>query len=285
MSVNKIKIRINDLDDKNFIKIPIDMEFSSVDQYDVVNRDFINVETEKSINPIVDYEKVRFSPLNNNGDVIEDLFINLEFLDDNGTMLSNTSYGNIGFNDDDIRFRKNKFLNSFLRLSFYDSDIMTNQNLVSFLTIYSKITKDVIRPLTNPDTGQPYTFGGGLPVSANDFPVKFKLSNPITKPEEFAEGFYLYHFKSDITLNSVEPKELYMRAEFNNAATGKITKFITTSDILPIDLLIDKLHTRYLLTRTSTGFYYTVDNTYMENTNITETDTGLTLNLYEIQVD
>jgi hypothetical protein len=111
------------------------------------------------------------------------------------------------------------------------------------------------------------------------FPVRYILSNPITKPSGFAEGFYIYHYKVEEL-----PRFLYMRADFNNASTGKTTRLTSTSSVLPINLLLSKLHVRYLLTRTSTGYYYAIDNTYNGSTNISESGTGITLNLYEIQV-
>jgi len=80
------------------------------------------------------------------------------------------------------------------------------------------------------------------------------------------------------------PRELYMRASFNNASTGKSTIFTSTTDILPITEIMDKLHIKYILKKTDIGYYYMLDSTYNNSTNITETSDGVTLNLYEIQV-
>jgi hypothetical protein len=280
MSVNKYKIRLVDFENDNKLKIPLSLDFNSVDQAEIVNREFILIETEKAINPIIDYEKARFTPKLNNGNLIEDLNFKLNFLKD-GSYQSQTYYGDIGFTDDDIQFRKNRFLNSFLRLSFYDSDIPTNQNLVSFITIYSRITPLDIIEFTD-ELGN-VKLGSGLPTNANAFIVRFVLNNPIINPEGFAEGFYLYHYKSDV--NSSIPTVLYMRADFNNAATGKSTKFITTNEILDINSVIKKLHVKYLLTRDATGYYYSIDKTYNNATNITEGTTKIDVNLYEIRVE
>tara|TARA_R110000796_G_scaffold219934_1_gene336022 strand:+ start:48152 stop:49009 length:858 start_codon:yes stop_codon:yes gene_type:complete len=285
MSVNKFKLRLVDFENDDKLKIPLSLDFNSVDQAEIVNREFISVETEKAINPIVDYEKVRFTPIFNrlsNGPIalVGDIRFKLNFLI-NDTYPSTTHYSDIGFVDEDIQFRKNRFLNSFLRLSFYDSDIPTNQNLVSFITIYSKVTPEDIIEFTD-DSGN-VRVGSGLPLTATDFIVRYRLNNPITNPEGVAEGFYIYHFKSEI--NSDIPTALYMKAEFNNAATGKSTKFITTNELLDINSVIKKLHVRYLLTRDATGYYYTIDKTYNNASNITESSTGVDLNLYEIRVN
>ena len=123
----KIQIRLGD---DAMIKIPISLDFSTMDQSEVVNRDFVKIEVEKTINPIVDYEKVRFTPKVDTVDV-KNLTYNVKMLDDNGAHIQNTTYGNIGFVDDDIKYSKSRFLNTFLRLNFYDNDILTIQNLIS----------------------------------------------------------------------------------------------------------------------------------------------------------
>jgi hypothetical protein len=281
MSVNKYVVRLKDFENDNQIKIPLSLDFNSVDQAEVVNRDFISVEVEKAINPIIDYDKVRFSPTKMDGSLVNDLTFKLNFLNVSGVYPSITYYSDIGFSDDDIKFRKNKFKNSFLRLSFYDSDVPTNQNLVSQITIFSKLTITDINPLVD-NLGNTLT-GGGLPKNANEIPVKQILNNPITTPRGFAEGFYVYHFKSDLEVSN--PSTLYMRAEFNNAANGKITKFIATDELLSINSVIKKLHTKYLLKRDATGYFYSLDNTYNDSTNITESGTGVTLNLFEIRAE
>ena len=281
MSANKYQIRLGNFGSNDNIKIPLSLDFTSVDQAEVVNRDFVSVETEKAINPIIDYEKVRFLPTLTNGNLIKNITYSLNFLNENGSYPSLSHYSDIGFLDDDIKFRKNKFKNSFLRLSFYDSDIPTSQNLVSMITIFSRITVDDILPLTD-SSGNPQN-GGGLPKNANQILVRYKLDNPITTPQGFAEGFYLYHFKSDVAIG--EDHELYMRAEFNNAATGKVTRLITTNELLDINSVIKKLHVKYLLSRDATGFFYTIDPTYNNAANIIESGSGVKVNLYEIRVD
>ena len=65
-----------DFNSDNNFKIPISLDFNSVDQTEIVNREFISIETEKSINPIIDYERVRFTPKLNNGGLVKDLKFN-----------------------------------------------------------------------------------------------------------------------------------------------------------------------------------------------------------------
>jgi len=187
MSV-KIKIRIDSIGDKNYLKIPISMDFNSIGQYEVVTDKFIEVETEKVINPIIDYEKVRFTPILYSEDfsnIVEadDMITKLNFLDDNDNMLLDTKYSDIGFVNDDILYSKSRFTNSFLKMNFYDTDVTTNQNLISQITIFSKVSAYDIVPLGEPN--------GGLPFHVTNFPTKFILNNPIRKPKGFAEGYYI----------------------------------------------------------------------------------------------
>ena len=70
MFVNRYQINVNTYSSgatDSYFNIPITMEYQIVDQTELVKRVFVDVETEKAINPIVDYEKVRFMPLDMQG--------------------------------------------------------------------------------------------------------------------------------------------------------------------------------------------------------------------------
>lgn len=277
MSVEKYKIRIEtvgNMGNDKFLKIPLSLNFTPLGKSEVIENDFIKGEVEKSINPILDYDKVKYTPKTSNGVVIKDLKFKLSFLDNQNNLIPSTMYSDIGFVDDDVKFRKNRFTMSFLNLKFFDSDTPTNQNLILNNTMFSRITRDDVIKI-NDDTN----YSGGIAKAINLIPVRFSVQNPITEPEGFSEGYCLYHFKA-INL----PIKLYMRAEFNNAATGKTTRFITTNETLPINELINKLHIKYLLKKNDSGYYYTIDKTYNGATNIIEKDTNLIVNLFEIKV-
>ena len=53
-----------------------------------------------------------------------------------------------------------------------------------------------------------------------------------------------------------------MRGSFKNAKTGKNINLMVDSSPDTIDNLVHKLYTRYKLIRTTTGYYYQIDNTY-----------------------
>lgn len=283
MSVRKYKLNIGNSGPKN-IKIPLNLDYNSVGQSEAVNAEFVKDEVENSINPIIDYEQTKYKPKLSDGTLVNDLRYNLIFLDGNKNLLEpKTFYSDIGFNDDDIKFRKNRFKKSFLRLNFYDSDRLTNQNLVSIITLFNKIyTTDLIDYNVGSSNESP--IGGGTPKPASSIPVRFILDDPMLKPKGNNEGFNIYYNKSIVKKNDAIPKELYMRAEYNNASTGESSRFITTTETLPINELVNKIHVRYLLTRDETGYYYTIDSNYKNANNIIENGNNLEVNLYEIKV-
>lgn len=271
MSVKRFDIRIpqSSATTATTINIPINLEFQMVDQADIIEREFVEVELEKAVNPIVDYEKGRFLPVDSNDNQLEEVRYCVHFLAST-TFPTVSYYGDIGFVYDDLKFRKNRFTRSFLRLNFYDSDIPTNQRLVSTMTLFPRITNNEIIPI-----GQP---NAGLPLPETQIPVRFSLTDPISNPQGFAEGYHIYHFKDEVL--STLPLELYMRADYNNANDGVTTPLMTDSIPYSIDDLIGRLHTKYILRRTNDGYVYEID-TSAGNVNITST--SAVVDLFQIQ--
>lgn len=253
----KVKIPTKSGVTASHINIPISMENQMVDQSEIIQRKFVDIEVNNSINPIFDYEKVRFKPLPN-GASTNTVSYNLVF---NGGI---TTYDGIGFNDTDLANRKNGFTQSFLRLSFYDSDNLATQRLISFITLFSS--------LYEADTN-----AQSQTVAASNKTLSFKTIHPKFKTLDPSEGFYVYHFKDEVVEGI--PKELYMKAEFNNAKTGSITNFMSKNTLVSIDNLVKQIHTKYVLKRdTTNGYYYEIDNT--QGNVVYGTDT--VVNLFEI---
>lgn len=241
------------------INIPLTLEHQLIDQNELINTKFVNVEVENAINPILDYEKTRFIPSGSTG-IVNKITYALTFIN------NANNFESIGFTNDDIKFRKNNFKLSFLNLKFYDSPNATDQRLISIITLYPKIT------LSNLDLN-------GNVNPANKIPIIFTVSNPLKNPRGIFEGYHIYHYKDEVNLDL--PKELYMKANFNNAKTGKSTNLMTENEALSIDKLVNKLYTKYILIRNNTGYYYEIDSTYSNNV-IIDND-NITINLYQIQ--
>ena len=288
------------------INIPIGNNSGMVGQQEIIEKDFIDVEVKKAVNDIFDYEKVKLIPIHDNTDgpldnityvvnllnkPLPSIITGLPPASFNKTL----TWDNIDFTDDDLRFKKKSFTKSFLKLDFYDSDLLSNQNLVSAITLFPNFTNE---DMTN----------GSIPQAVN-YPVSFKLGNSLfNDPSVFvdnsksSEGFSLYHFKDEVLPNPLPPKNLYMKATFNNAKNGTSTGLMSSdSTTLSIDILVrstenitplgsvkNNLHTKYILNRDSTGYSYKIDTDYSDNVkyedlNSTTTNTNdYIINLYQV---
>jgi len=239
------------------IKIPISTSFSPVDQSDIIERKFVETGIRGSINKIVDYERVRFSPYDNSGNKMKFVRYKLHFIAGN-------TYGDIDFVNDDLRFRRNNLKESFLRLSFYNNDKPTIGDKLFDVTIHPQFL------VTTP---------GGDFESEN---IQFNLSDPITNPSGFAEGLFLYNNKDD-EMYTTTGTSIYMKAEFNNAKTGFSHKMMTSSTpVLNANEVIDVIYTKYILKRENNKYIYYLDTTY--NQNIVYSSNEVLINLYETEI-
>ncbi len=274
MFANKYKINIKTMNSgatATTITFPIDMSFQMVDQAELIEKVFVESEVEKAINPILNYDKVRFMPITPNNIKVNKLIYNVNILDANGQYVN--FYGKIGFSDDDIKLKKESFKQTFLDLVFFDSDNALTQVPINNLTIFSNLNTTDLET-----TGQP--------KPANQIPINFILENPIINPRGFSEGFHLYDYKDGLPIGAL--KYIYMRATFKNAKTGKAVNLMVTQAPQPIDKLVNELYTRYKLTRSSTGYYYEIDPIYHGNNvtgvnNVIYTENSVVINLYEIK--
>jgi len=251
------------------INLPVSQTLALAGQQELIDTKFIDVEVEKSINTLFDYETVRFIP-QYNGAPCDTITYSINLLDINGVYLSTTNWSDGGFDFDDFNFRKNAFTKSFLRLDFYDSDIATNQRFLFFKTIYPNIDST---------TGQ-------IPQPIN-LPLTFDVGNVLKDRSLNGEGFFLYYFKDEVI--PTVPKELYMRATFLNAKNGKATSMMSSNDPnIAIDNLAKtasgKLYTKYVLTRGLDGYYYEIDTIYSDNITPYSNPTSYWVNLYQISV-
>jgi len=271
MLVNKVKINISTLPSgttATTINVPIMLEYQLVDQSELIETVFVKTETEKAINPIYDYEKVRFTPINLDNSQTISIMYNVRMLD-NGSYVN--SFGEIGFEYDDVNYLKESFKLTFLNLAFYDAPNPLTQNLISYITLFPYINKSNL----NLD---------GTVKPVNSIPLNFRLENPVLVSRGRSEGYYLYDYKDELKIG--ESKDLYMRASFKNAKTGILTNLMVNKTAQPIDKLINELYTKFTLTRTQTGYYYKISDTYLGNTssinNVINSSTGYIINLYQI---
>ena len=276
--MNKYQINLSTLSTgatSTNINIPINMTYQLVDQSELIERVFVDTETEKAINPILDYEKVRFLPLNLARVHVDEITYSVN-------LSGSTFYGQIGFTDDDIKFEKSNFKQTYLNLAFYDTDNPLNQKLITNITLFSHLTDGDLN-YTGVTSGSTLP---GQPKPASQIPLTFVVSNPLLNPRGFAEGYHIYDYKDEIPIGGY--KYLYMRGSFKNAKTGKSVNLMVELSGSTIDNLVHKLYTRYKLIRTTTGFYYELDDMYQgiglpAPNNITYMGNNATINLYQIK--
>lgn len=281
MFANKYKINLKTMNSGSTattITFPIDMVFQTIDQAELIETVFVDTEVEKAINPILNYDKVRFMPITPDNIKINKLIYNVNLLDDNGQYVN--VYGKIGFSDDDIKYKKESFKQTFLDLVFFDTDNALTQVPINNVTIFSNLnTSDLLGPeSTNGISGQP--------KPANEIPINFILEDPILNPRGFSEGYHLYDYKDGLPIGGL--KYIYMRATFKNAKTGKAVNLMVTQAPQTIDKLVNELYTRYKLTRKTTGYYYEIDPTYNGNSNssinnVNYVSNSSIINLYQIK--
>lgn len=267
--VTKIKINLNTRDiasTASTINIPINLDYNFVGQSEVIEKEFIEKEVIKATNPIIDYDTIRFLP-------VSPVSIPITLIRYSLSLKDLTSYGAIGFTDDDIKYRKEAYKQTFLNLSFYDTDNPLTNSLVSNITIYSHL-----KPM---DFNQIGSSGGlGQVKPANEILLNFDVENQIVNPLGYSEGYYIYDYKFE---NSGIPyKYLYMKGSFKNAKTGISLNLTTKPNPDTIDNVVHQVYTRYKLMRDASGYYYTIDNSY--STNVTYNGTNAIVNLYQILV-
>lgn len=261
MFVNKIKI-VSDLNKTDlFFNIPVvlNQDISLSDQTDILNTQLVETAKEESTNPIIDYDKVRFSPvIVQNSSIFSNLTnINykLLFLDEDNEYTFD-KWSDIGFVEDDFIYRRNRVKKSFLRLSFYDSDNPLSQNLLFVMTLFPDLT------------------ASGVTVNSK---IEFSRENPLIRPKGLSEGYHLYFYK-DLVENGYD---LYVKGEFLNANTGKTIKLKMNENITPIDNYNADLYLKYTLKFLNNNYVYIIDS---DNSNIDFQGNSIKITLFESTV-
>ena len=151
----------------------------------------------------------------------------------------------LDFNNNDIRYQKNKLKKSFLRLSFYDSMNPANQNMLGYSTIFLDGGNLFSKYVRYFETDEYKIIGydknnygiynidnkskKGIRVDREyNFDEEHRLSSQFVVKNKntstaSSEGFYLYLWKDN---ESVLPQDLYMKVEFNHAGYGRTIPFM-----------------------------------------------------------
>ena len=257
--------------------VSIDIPFSSsfetnLYQMDLIKEKFVDKTKKEVINRIVDLERDVYYPsvYDINNKYSHDIYtikFNLHFREHRGddwTVTNDTLWNGVednrinkditddnvsdllmflGFNNEDVRYQRNKLKKSFLRLSYYDSPNPANQNLLMYSTIfvnsgelfskYARYGEEEGYTLISFDEDGEYVLstdkkGIGVDKEYDGFIEEKRLSSQFVVKDKntsksSSEGFYLYLWKEDET---PIPQDIYMKVEFNHSGFGRTIPFM-----------------------------------------------------------
>jgi len=239
MFVDKRKILLDSLGSGTTIDIALKTSFFPVDNAELIDDKFVKDEVKKAINPIVDYKKVIFKPARgDNWELIDRFKINLNFYTPTSINLGSPQhrgsgaepgvYQDIGFIFDDVFCRTNRFVNSFIRFSLFDTPNSGQNELLSFADIFTQVGIE-----------QENEFGFVLPV--DECPISFILGDPVTQPEEIHEGFHIYWFKDLVDNAPNQEYILYGVVQFNNALNGRVYELAPSKQFDPNNITLTNI--------------------------------------------
>lgn len=234
-------------------------DFKRLRQEELINEYFAKNFKEKLIPPIIDMERVKYIPwtCDINGDMANianeiDLYLHFRIREDtNWTVNNSVGWSDIdmndpitdnmgfwrsntldvlNFTDDDVLYQKMKVKQSFVRLSFYNSNDITNQSLLYYSTVFldgSGLSGKMVKKKNE-------MIRKDIPIDRDnaiiiESTIGIRIDSQIAINDEYqtsksSEGFYLYLFKDDADLLDTENESgrtIYMKVEFNHAGYGR----------------------------------------------------------------
>ena len=185
------KYKLLNTSKKRTVKVQIEQDIFPVDNGELV-KDRVEKIAQNSINPIDDWEKTKYTlkceEKNNLSDNLNEspgcYTINLNF---NHTEYPTTTTDWIEaglFNQNDITFKSQRFVGSFIRLSYFTTPHRETQKLINYANIQLEENNTAF-----------------LNICPNE------------------QGSFLYHWKSERKLN-ITNNRVYMKVEFFSSATG-----------------------------------------------------------------
>lgn len=218
------------------VSVPIAEDFATNLYTENAFEEFGKARADAVVNKIVDYEKMKFTPCYlDNGQIklYNSIKFNIHLRNrvkdeewkvtddqmwyDQGFAHEADLVSALDFDDADIYYQKSKVKNTFLRLSFYNSNDRRTQQLLYSAKIYldsGKLFGKFIKDAENRDK---------VEEIVDDYDVEEPLYLDFTCSSSFdtgntSEGFYLYLFPSN--LNEGDTGIIYMKVELNNSKYG-----------------------------------------------------------------
>lgn len=177
--------------------------------------------------------------------IIDESYFSQPYLNSKKIEWQSDNLYRLGFTNNDVKYQKSRLKNTFLRLSWYDSDNILEQNLIGYSTVFLDSnrlftcwTKNIKTegyklyiPQTN-DTTQIALTGIGVQrelginfqsVKTNEI-ENYRLSSQFSVQDRYSsnncsDGFYIYLWK-DYTQGTL-PTDLYLHVDLNHARFGR----------------------------------------------------------------
>lgn len=193
--------------------------------------------------------------------------------------------GYIGFDDNDVFYRKSALSKSFVRLSFYNTNEVMSHSLMTYNTVYFSVgdihgalLKQMRERNEGSITATTSAVFTDVPESSGRLDTRLTITSEMDTTKS-AEGFNMYLFKSDIPQNSTTT--IYMKVEFNHAKFGKTIPFLALGNgqKVTVDNYLSALYIpvqiRYINDRYTYYFPTAINNA---------AEKSITINLYEPRI-
>lgn len=235
------------------VSVPIAEDFATNAFAEDAFNSFAESRKNRAVNEIIDYEKMKFTPCyrGSNGKIqlYNSIKFNINLRDRKGSedwTVNDENYwfayntisqsgrlkktnknvsgadiiSSLDFEDNDIYYQKNKVKNTFLRISFYNSNDRKTQQLLYSAKLYldsGRLYGKYIKDVENrPESKGMVVDDWGL--GENGLYVDFTCSSSYDTGNT-SEGFYLYLFPSNLN-EETKGGTIYMKAELNNSKYG-----------------------------------------------------------------
>lgn len=226
-----MKINLKNLPENINIPVRFKNSYIPVDNTIEATNSFVSDEISKAINSIEDVEKTSFKPIG------EPNSIEIQLFNKDG---STKTYSDLGFSNEDLIFRRNRFKNSYLEIRFYDTLQITNRQLLFRSVLYSQLNEYV------------YDINNNL-LDVTSMPVIFKCD--IEGYSNFNEAYYQYAPKKAINYL----KTFYALFSYQNAADGVSSRMISYNAPVNIGQLFEVEPIKYTFSSINNNNGYSID--------------------------
>lgn len=193
--------------------------------------------------------------------------------------------GYIGFDDNDVFYRKSALSKSFVRLSFYNTNEVMSHSLMTYNTVYFSVgdihgalLKQMRERNEGSITATTSAVFTDVPESSGRLDTRLTITSEMDTTKS-AEGFNVYLFKSDVPQNSTTT--IYMKVEFNHAKFGKTIPFLALGNgqKVTVDNYLSALYIPVQIRYINDRYTY-----YFPTANNNTAEKSITINLYEPRI-